>query len=320
MGMFDALENAAIQINKRQPWDKGWIAVKKIIHYDSRHFSEEVSARIHNLEENLRPDNLYDIASAFILSDKHISFGLSEELKDDGDESNGWQRTGESARMLGIQVAQDGDTLERLLPDLITKFNSRIRNFGAGLAEGCADRKTLWQFMRTAFESAQPDNRQTCVMEGFLSECSRVEPDLYNSILDDLVEDESLGELFPIFQMTSTLGQKGIERLNKALDVGKAKIEFFRGLAWGRAHEPISDDDLVVLLEKILSKEDGIGIAIEILMMRFHENKDPAEYSTRLIAVARDVLCHYQFSKDRVRHDSQDHQLCTDSYGRSAWR
>ncbi|CAB1062170.1 Glucokinase (EC [Olavius sp. associated proteobacterium Delta 1] len=306
-GMFDVLENAAIQINKHQPWDKGWIAVKKIIHYDSKNFSEEVSTRIHKLEENLRPDNLYDIAIAFVLSDKHISFGLSDEVKDDGDKSDGWQRAGESAHMLGTQVAQESDTIGRLLPDLVLKSNSRIRNFGAGLAEGSAERKELWQAMRASFESAQPENRQTCVMEGLLSECTTVEHDLYDSILDELVEDELLCEYFPIFQMTSTIDQKGIERLNRALDAGKAKIEFFRGLAWGRAHEPISDDDLVVLLEKIFAIDDSI--ATEILMMRFHENKDPAAHSERLVAFARDVLCRYQFTKDRRRHDSQDHQL-----------
>ena len=93
------------------------------------------------------------------------------------------------------------------------------------------------------------------------------------------------------------------------MDLGKVETEYFRYLAGGRAHVPISDDDLVVLLGKILSKEDGINIAIEILMMRFHESKDPAKYSASLAIFARDVLCRYEFSRDRVRHDSNDHEL-----------
>jgi hypothetical protein len=137
-----------------------------IIHYDSKNFSEEVSARIHKLEGYLRPDNLYDLVHTYVLSDKHISFGLSDGLKDDGDEANGWQRAGESGRILGTQVAQDGDALERLLPDLMTTFNSRIRTFGAGLAEGSTDSRALWQAMREVFESAPSDKKQTCVMEG----------------------------------------------------------------------------------------------------------------------------------------------------------
>jgi hypothetical protein len=306
-GMYEALENAALQIHKQKPWNEGWIALKGIIHYDRKHFSEEVSARIYKLEEYLRPDSLYDLVRAYVLSDKQISFGLSDGLKDDGDESNGWQRAGESVRILGTQAAEDGDALEHLLPYLMTTFNPRIRSFGAGLAEGCADRRAFWQAMREAFESAPSDKKQTGVMEGFLFECANVEPELYDSILDELVGDDLFGEYFPIFQMTSTIDQKGIERLNKALDAGKAKIEYFRGLACGRAHEPISDDDLAVILEKILAKEDGV--AIEILMMRFHTKKDPMDYSVRLIAVARDVLSRYEFSKDRRNHDRQDYQL-----------
>ncbi len=307
--MFEALESFAIQIHKRQSWNEGWIAVNEIIQYDIKHFPEEVSERIRKLEGYLRPDNLYGLVHTYVLSDKHISFGLPDGSRDEGTGADRWKRAGESARILGTRVAQEGDTIGRLLPDLVLKSNSRIRTFGAGLAEGCADRRVLWQLMRAAFEGALPDKRQTCVMEGFLSECAKVEPVLYDSILDELVEDELLGGYFPILQTTSTLDQKGTERLNRALDLGKAKTEFFRGLAWGRAHEPISDDDLVVLLEKILSKEDGIGVATEILMMRFHENKDPAEYSEPLVTFARDVLCHFQFTKDIRRHDSQDHQL-----------
>ena len=217
VGIFEVLENAAAQIQNRQPWNEGWIAVNEIIQFDSKHFTEEVSARIHKLEGYLRPDCLYGLVHTYVLSDKHISFGLPDGSGDDGDVSDRWKRVGESAHILGTRVAQDDDVLKQLLPDLMSTFNSRIRTFGAGVAEGCADRRALWQAMRTAFESVPSDKRQTCVMEGFLSECAKVEPELYDSILDELVEDELLGKYFPIFQMTSTIGQKGIERLNRGI-------------------------------------------------------------------------------------------------------
>jgi len=308
-GMFEVLENSAKQIHRKQPWNEGWIAVKQIIRFHAKGFSKEVAEKIHRLEKLLRPNNLYELVRTYVISSQHISFSLSDMLKDDIDESVGWEKVNESTHMLGKQVAQDGDTLKRLLPDFVSTFNPRIRVLGRGLAEACTDRPALWQDMRAAFESTQPEKRQTHIMEGFLSACAEIDPELYNSILDNIIADELLGEWFPIFQTTSTIDHRGVERLNKALDSGKAKLEYFRYLAWGRAHEAITDDDLAILLKKILSREDGIGIAIEILTMRFHTQKEPAEYSPQLVAVARDVLCMYQFSEDRRPHTNQDHEL-----------
>ena len=101
------------------------------------------------------------------------------------------------------------------------------------------------------------------------------------------------------FQTTSTIDQRGVERLHEALDLGKAQIHTFQNLAWGRAHESINDDELAGLLKKILSKEGGIGVAIEILKMRFHgRNKESPQFSDSLIAVGQDVLSMFTFDEN----------------------
>ena len=84
---------------------------------------------------------------------------------------------------------------------------------------------------------------------GFLSSCAESDPVFYNSTLDNLISDDLLGEWFPVFQTTSTIDERGVERLRKALILSKAKIDNFRHLAWG-THESISDDDLADLLRK----------------------------------------------------------------------
>jgi hypothetical protein len=113
-----------------------------------------------------------------------------------------------------------------------------------------------------------------------LSSCAESDPVFYNSALDGLINDELLGEWFPVFQTTSIIDERGVERLQKALDAGKANIYGFQYLALGRAHESISDDDLTGLLRKILSKENGIALVMKILTMRFHRPKEECrEYS-----------------------------------------
>lgn len=87
-------------------------------------------------------------------------------------------------------------------------------------------------------------------------------------------------------------------------------VNTFRNLAWGRVHESISDDDLADLLKKILLKEEGIDVAIEILKMRFHGSKEEIpEYSLSLMTVARDVLSMYSFPDRRGRHNTPDYDL-----------
>jgi hypothetical protein len=148
----------------------------------------------------------------------------------------------------------------------------------------------------------------------------------YNSTLDNLISDDLLGEWLPFFQTTSTIDQRGVERLHEALDTGKAQIHTYQNLAWGRIHESISDVDLAELLKKILSKEDGIDVVIEILKMRFHRPKEESpKYSSSLIAVARDVLSMYSFLGERRRYNKLDYDLAqvariclNDSEGSSA--
>jgi hypothetical protein len=117
--------------------------------------------------------------------------------------------------------------------------------------------------------------------------------------------------LFPLFQTSGSIDRQGVERLNKALDIGKVAIGTFRYLAGGRVHESISDDDLACLLKKVLTKEDGIVVAIDILGMRFHESKELSQnHSEALMAVARKALLLFAFpDADRGRSNNLDYPL-----------
>ena len=90
-----------------------------------------------------------------------------------------------------------------------------------------------------------------------------------------------LGEWLAILQITAAIDQRSVERLHEALDLGKAPIHSFKQLAWGRVHESIGDDDLALLLEKMLTKEGGLGVVLEILNMRFHQGKEEARVNTQ---------------------------------------
>jgi hypothetical protein len=308
--MYEALENSAKQIHQQHAWNEGWIAVRGIVRYDSEGMEQEISERLLKLEKLLKPSNLLEQARTFALSEEHRAFDLEDEVDHHENASSRWSRLQETTCKIGAKVAQDADTLSTLLPEIVSTHNARLFSFGKGLAEGCRDKQELWTKFYAQLKQTPSEKRDIEVLRGFLYACSDTDPAFYDSILDSLIEDDLLGEWFPVFQTTSAINQRGVERLSRALDVGKAKIHIFRYLAWGRVHESISDSDLVKLLRKILSKEGGIDVAIEILTMRFHGSQEKSKDNSKsLIEIAQDVLSTYVFSRESRRNSSHSYHL-----------
>ena len=291
--VFDALEQSARKILEQGAWNDGWIAVRRIIRHDSNSFTDEDKERLYRLEKLLKPDSLLEKARAFALSGSH------EET-----DSASHHRRGETTRKIGDEVAQDSETLNALLPELVSTSNIWLFDFGVGLAEGSRDKKALFDALHAALEKTEPEVRQIDVFLGFLSSCAKSDPALYNWILDDLVKDDLL-EWFPQIQIwTSTIDQRSIERLHEALDLGRAEIQSFSHPTFGRVHESISDDELAGLLKKILLKEGGVSVALEILQMRFFShNRESSKYSDDLMAVARNLMATFPFHGESENHE-----------------
>jgi len=307
---LEELKHAVVQIHNRENWNEAWIAVKGIIQYDGKVMNPEVISRLRELEEILRPVKLLDLARTYALTDGRLNYDLEDNFDADGDASEQRERVQNTTRQIGASVAQDESVLEELLPELTSKYHERLGVFGEGLAEGCDDRKRMWQILYQQIEKTPPKKRQVAVMLGFLSFCAINDSTLCHSILDSLLEDKLLGQWFPIFQMASAIDNRGVERLYKALDIGNAHIDSYKGLAWGRRHEKISDEDLAALIQKLLTKEGGLSITIEILNMRFHgKNDETTLYSQNLISVSREVLLHFTYGEGRNLNDHPDYRL-----------
>ena len=160
------------------------------------------------------------------------------------DEIPSWKRADNITREFGFQVAQDIDTFNVLLPELVSTYASRLYIFGQGLADGSDNKQEVWQILYNQFKKTEPEKRQFVVLVGYLSSSAESAPEFYNSTLDSLVNDEYLGKWFPYFQGDAIIDERrGVERLHEALDTGHARVDTFRDLAWGRRHEAISDDD-----------------------------------------------------------------------------
>lgn len=307
---FDALEKAVSSIQKTQNWNEGWISSNSILKFDSKGMPKDVLERLHALRAALKPNDLEGLARTYALTDQHFLWDLEDDFEDDEeDASAAFRRAEEKTREIGSTLAQDEAILDKLLPELVSTHNSRLYNFGQGLAKGCADKEVLWKKLYKQVVSTPEEKRHINLLCGFLSICASDEPDTHNKILDEILYDDVLGRWFPIFQTTSEIDEKAIQRLHKSLERNKVNVGEYSHIAWGRAHESIPDDDLAGLLEEILKKDNGYFTAAEILKMRFHEKKNPSLHSSKLLSVARATLSACDFSGGKRGHDLMDYDL-----------
>jgi hypothetical protein len=98
--------------------------------------------------------------------------------------------------------------------------------------------------------------------------------------------------------------------LHKALDLGKAEINKFECLAHNRAHENINDDELALILTKILSKKEGTYVVIKILAKRLIDKKDEVlKISGNIIILANKVLSKFTPPEKKGEHKNLDYDL-----------
>lgn len=308
--MYDSLEIVTEKIHKQSAWNDGWLTVRQIFQYDSKGLSGEVLEKLHKLERLLRPDNLLNRARVFALSDQFDILHVDNDFTQGEDEPLSWNDIEKITKELGFQVAQDTSTFISFLPEMVSTYASRLYIFGQGVAEGSEDKFRNWKLLLDQFNDTDPKKRQIIVLVGYLSFCADDSPEFYNLIMDSLIHDEVLGKWFPVFQGDKIKNQRGVERLFEAIEIGNAEVDTFRYLAWGQRHEAIIDDDLAFLITKLLKRENGLGVVLDILRMRFDETKKKHhQHSRRLIQTACNFLEEYPFTKSDLGQDNTDYSL-----------
>src|SRR6185437_8945346 len=104
-------------------------------------------------------------------------------------------------------------------------------------AEAAEDPRGMWEAMvRQLAATQQASAGLHC---GFLSGLQKHDAKLADVLLDEALEHEALAEWFPYLQACTEIDARGVVRLRKALDLGKAAITSYDSLAYGRASDRI---------------------------------------------------------------------------------
>ena len=90
----------------------------------------------------------------------------------------------------------------------------------------------------------------------------------------------------------------------RSLVHGKANMDMYKSLAYGRAADPVPSGDLKALVETIASNSEGFDAAVEILYMRLHSEKDwEGGFSQDTLEAGRQLMRQSAFDGRDQRED-----------------
>lgn len=271
--LSDEVEQVCRAISAKHFWHEGWIALREIQNYDFAGFAPEVLSRLLSLEKLLRPIDLVQQVRAIVLSRRPHDLG---DFDGSGDIHERIERANTTVLSLGKQVALDEMAFGELLGELVvhTQSNQHMWILGQGLAEGSTDPHAAWNRVRLQLAAMPEDKRNPVVLRGYIQGLQAKNPETVNDLLEGAVEDEVLGPYYPMLETAARIDGRGVSRLMRSLVHGKAHMEMYKSLAYGRAADPIPPRDLKALVENIASTPEGFDAAVEILHMRLHSEKD----------------------------------------------
>ncbi len=291
-----AIEDIIRTVAQKQFWKDAWIAVNVIIRFDNEYYTEDELVGLNIVRIFLKPRTLEALVSTYVLSGQNPPWGLMDENDEILDSHD---RINRKVKEIAASVYNDNPTFDLVLPELVSTYaHLTVRSFGQGLAEVSTELIELWKKILSAFEDVPEENRQINLLLGFLSSCSTINSGIYNCILDDMLNHDTLIKWLHLFQTVTKIDQKGIDRISKSLDLGKLEIEAFESCAYIGIDKRIDDDELALFLEKVIGKTSSFKTVFEILRIRFDGNNtnSPTE---KLLKSSRTILTKYTFSDNK---------------------
>lgn len=309
-GARDALEKVALTVAAKAYWEEAWIATRQTLRYHAKQMKPEGQARLEALEQKLRPRNLIEQVRAVVLTKAWGALDYAElHDKDDDAEAERdplapMRKANEVAEALGRSLAADGDAFKVLAPELVCGDGARLFQLGRGLALAAQERRPYWDALIEVLRQAKDGERNIGALCGFVKGSHEAEPAFAQSLLDEAVTHPALGNRFPVLATSVPIDDDGIARLGKSLNAGLAPIGHYGQLSGGRACDGVGGAALRAFLLDLASRAGGFPVALDILAMRLHSDRDSKrEPDPDLIVAGREMLSSAAFVPGDDMHD-----------------
>jgi hypothetical protein len=306
----DVLEKLVLAVASHAYWEEAWIATRQTLRYHAKDMRPEDRERLEALEQKLRPRNLVEQVRAVVLTKAWgaLDYAKLHEREDDEEAERGvlapMRKANEVAEALGRSLAADSDAFQALAPELVQGDGARLFQLGRGLAFAARERRPYWDALVQAVGRIKDGERNIGVLGGFLNGLHEVEPGLAQSLLDEAVSHPILGYWIPALATSVPLDDSGVARLRKSLTDGLAPVRLYGQLAGGRASDAVGGKALRAFLFDLASRPGGFPVALDVLAMRLHSDRDSKrDPDLQLILAGREMLADAAFVAGDDMHD-----------------
>jgi hypothetical protein len=301
--LYDRIEAICHQFHQTRFWPEGWTAIRSIRRYREEPLPEEEDARLSALEEVMAPKSLAEQVRGQVLRSTRDAY-------DDIDFRDYEAQIARRESMLielGKTMAVEAETLDALMPELfLCGTGLTLGAFAKGLIDATTYLRGLWDRLIAAFLTSDPKTSSPELLACFLFNLRSVEPELTETVLDEVLHDPLLSEWFPSFQGRVGIVGEAMARLKQSLANGRAPTELYRGLGWpGKPEDPA----VLELVPLLLHVADGFEVALNMVWIRIiqlrNEKRDP---TPELAAAGRLVIeaCEFDRRLNREAHELQE--------------
>ena len=286
-GMTDKLREAVHTLSATG-WEEGWSAIRETIRLHGGEMEAENKRALQELERVIRPSNLLSRLRVLKLGDH---FG---EFLFEGEGSPDWRKdVDKRVQSMGRELAQE----EHLMPEVARLLTGGGRHgnptfklaLGKSISVQASDMKKMWDVLLEGFESWPKMERDEAVLKGYLEGVFDRDLALFNRLLDEATERQSLVGHVPSLQAFAPLDSQGRDRLlalMKHPDV--CAMDFCRGWngQFGRqlVDGSYPDGAVAVVLKSLLGMKDGALAAVQKLSLYVSQRTSPVEPSLSNVA------------------------------------
>jgi hypothetical protein len=281
--MEEALTGAARELVPVDGWPDGWIGIRNTLHWDKEHINPESLDRLKALEKEIAPRDLRAKIRAKVLS--RGSFGVDLDDFEPDSPTDWYAKAYEEAKALGKAAAQDEEVLADLAPFVSSSnTNNKVGTFGVGVGQASVSARGILDRLRPLVEHPPADGFDLQFICGLINGWNQAKPEEVAVFLDEAVEDDVWGPLFPNLQFAVELDQPGYSRLIKSLELGQASCLKYTNLGCGRRTDPLTITQIAALLSLLATRPDGgLHAAIDVLYMVIHcTDTKNEQYKTEL--------------------------------------
>jgi hypothetical protein len=306
-GQSDALDRIARAIAAKNFWRDGWLAARSARIFDGKDLPPALLAQLVALEEVLRPKDLVNKVRGLVIGTGggHLELDEPEDL-DDQDFEGAAGRAAAAVAAVAGDVAADEAAFKAVLPEL-KGSSGMLGPFGEGLARNANDPRAAWDAITGQFASG--NELSLAFTGGFLRGLHQRDAALANTILDEAVDHPALASIYPVLQANVAVDEAGLARLHRALGLGKAPINSYYGLAWGRAGDAVPGPAFKELVLAIDREPGGLPVALEIVSMRLVADAgDKRATAPEVREAGRALLSRYTFRKKDPRTGREDYE------------